>query len=71
MGALLVYLSIPASQGDTSTILLIRVEHTVQRCDITVRISNDRIGELIQIVVGKNILNPTIVRLCAITRQSS
>lgn len=59
-----------AGERNTSSILLIRVHHTIHLSNISARVSDDGVGELSQVVVRLDVIDPAMVRLHAITRQS-
>ena len=63
-------LFLPAGERNPLGILLIRVHHAVQLCNITLRVSDDWIGEPSgEVVVGNDVLDPPVVGLHLITRQ--
>merc|ERR1719186_1993698 len=61
-----------AGKGDTLGILLIRVQHAVQVCHVTLGVGNDRVREPGgQVVVGDDVLDPTIMGLHLVTGQGN
>ena len=63
-------LVLPASEGDTLGILLIRVQHAIKVGHVTLGVGNDWIGETSgQVIVGNDVLDEAIMRLHLITGQ--
>ena len=57
-------------QGDACGVLLVRVQHAVQGGDVAVRVRNDRVGELCEVIVGQDVVDPATVGLSRVTGQS-
>ena len=57
---------VPAGDGHASRILLIRVHHAVQGGHIPAGVSYDGVGEVLQLVVGNDVLDPALVGLCRV-----
>ena len=57
-------------QGDAGGVLLVRVQHAVQGGDVAVRVRNDGVGELCEVVVGQDVVDPATVGLGRVAGQS-
>ena len=61
----------PAGEREALRVLLVRVHHAVQSCNVTSRVRDDGVGELVQVVVGQDVLDPAAVGLCRVAGESS
>ena len=48
----------PAGEGQTGRVLLVGVHHTVERGHAALRVRDDRVGELLELVVRQDVFDP-------------
>jgi len=59
------------SESNSSGILLLRIHHSIHLSYVTLGVSNDWVGELCQVVVSLDVIDPAVVRLHRVTGESN